>query len=206
MDAFQKQKSNGPIMEFWLNIESMLLPTSPSSSTKGNQIYHNNITYNTITIPVRKMITRDDFWRHWGLVSPDTVIKQSGSSSKRILGWAIMPLAKLQLEQQQTDHTLVSLHKEIVNTLRPRHNGRHLADDVLKWNFLNENVWIPIKISLKFVTKGQIDYIPALVQIIAWRRPGDKPLSEPMMVRLSTHICVTRPQWDNNTHVAKRSN
>ena len=37
--------------------------------------------------------------------------------------------------------------------------------------------------------------IPALVQIMAWRRPGDKPLSEPMMVSLLTHICVTRPQW-----------
>ena len=30
---------------------------------------------------------------------------------------------------------------------------------------------------------------------MAWRRPGDKPLSEPMVVRLPTHICVTRPQW-----------
>ena len=37
--------------------------------------------------------------------------------------------------------------------------------------------------------------MPALVQIMAWRRPGDKPLSEPMMVSLPTHICVTRPQW-----------
>ena len=36
--------------------------------------------------------------------------------------------------------------------------------------------------------------IPALVQIMAWRRPGDKPLSEPMMVSLLTHICVIRPQ------------
>ena len=30
---------------------------------------------------------------------------------------------------------------------------------------------------------------------MAWRRPGDKLLSEPMMVSLLTHICVTRPQW-----------
>ena len=37
-----------------------------------------------------------------------------------------------------------------------------------------------------------------LVQIMAWRRSGDKPLSEPMMVSLLTHICVTRPQWVNN--------
>ena len=33
--------------------------------------------------------------------------------------------------------------------------------------------------------------LPALVQIMAWRRPGDKPLSEPMEIRLLTHICVT---------------
>ena len=30
---------------------------------------------------------------------------------------------------------------------------------------------------------------------MAWRRPGDKSLSEPMMESLLTHICVTRPQW-----------
>ena len=81
------------------------------------------------------------------------------------------------------------------NTLRPRQNGRHFADDILKYIFLNENFWIPIKISLKFVPKGPIDNIPALVQIMAWRRPSDKPLSEPMMVSLTMHICITRPQW-----------
>ena len=30
---------------------------------------------------------------------------------------------------------------------------------------------------------------------MAWRHSGDKPLSEPMMVSLPTHICVTQPQW-----------
>ena len=83
----------------------------------------------------------------------------------------------------------------LFKTLRPRQNGRHFADDIFKCIFLNENVWIPIEISLKFVPKGPITNIPALVQIMAWRRPGDKPLSEPMMVSLATHICVTRPQW-----------
>ena len=82
-----------------------------------------------------------------------------------------------------------------VNTLRPRQNGRRFADDTFKRIFLNENVRISIKISLKFVPKGPINNIPALVQILAWRRSGDKPLSEPMMVSLLTHICVTRPQW-----------
>ena len=79
-----------------------------------------------------------------------------------------------------------------VNSLRPRQNRRHFADDVFKCNFVNENVWIPIKISLKFVPKGPINNILSLVQIMAWRRPGDKPLSEPMMVRLPTHICLTK--------------
>ena len=54
---------------------------------------------------------------------------------------------------------------------------------------------ISLKIPLKFVPKGPINNIPALVQIMAWRRPGDKPLSEPMLVFVPTHICVTRPQW-----------
>ena len=81
------------------------------------------------------------------------------------------------------------------NTLRPRQNGRHLPDDTFKWIFLNENVWISINISLKFVPRGLINNIPTLVQVMAWRRLGDKPLSEPMMVRLPTHICVTLPPW-----------
>ena len=85
--------------------------------------------------------------------------------------------------------------ENIINSLRPRQNGRHFADDIFKGIFLNENVWIPIKFSLKFVPKGPINNIPALVQIMAWRRPGDMPLSEPMLVSLLTYICVTRPQW-----------
>ena len=82
-----------------------------------------------------------------------------------------------------------------INPLRPRQNGRHFANDTLNRIFLNENVRIAIKISLKFAPKGPINNIPALVQIMAWRRLGDKPLSEPMIVSLLTHICVTRPQW-----------
>ena len=84
--------------------------------------------------------------------------------------------------------------KDDINTLRPRQNGRLFADDTFKRIFLNENITISIKISLKFVPKGLINNIPALVLIMAWRRPGDKPLSEPVLVRSLTHICVTRPQ------------
>ena len=41
----------------------------------------------------------------------------------------------------------------------------------------------------------QFSNTPALVQRMALRRLRDKPLCEPMMVRLLTHICVTRTQW-----------
>ena len=69
-----------------------------------------------------------------------------------------------------------------LNTLRPRPNGRHFPDDIFKRSFLNENVRISINISLNFVPYGPINCKSALVQIMAWRRAGDKPLSEPMMV------------------------
>ena len=81
------------------------------------------------------------------------------------------------------------------NSLRPRLNRRPFTDDIFKCIFLNENEWILPRISLKFVPKVWINNISALVQIMAWRRPGDKPLSEPLMVILSTHIYITRPQW-----------
>ena len=84
-----------------------------------------------------------------------------------------------------------------INPLRLRQNGRRFTDDTFKRIFLNENVRISIKISLKFVPKGPIYNIPALVQIMAWHRPGHKPLSEPMIVILSRHICIIRPQWVN---------
>ena len=84
-----------------------------------------------------------------------------------------------------------------LNILRPRQNGCRFPDDIFKCIFLNENAWISLKISLIFVPKVRINNIPALVQIMAWRRPGYKPLSEPKMVSLLTHICVTRPQWVN---------
>ena len=87
---------------------------------------------------------------------------------------------------------------DYINTLRPRQSGRHFADAIFTWIFVNDNIWISIKISLKFVPNGLIKYFASLVQIMASRRPGDKPLSEPMMVNLLTHICVTRPQWVNS--------
>ena len=78
-----------------------------------------------------------------------------------------------QLETQQTGSNF--------NTLRQKQNGRHFPDDIFKRIFLNENCYILMKISLKFIPQGPINNIPELYQIMAWRWSGDKPLSEPMM-------------------------
>ena len=95
--------------------------------------------------------------------------------------------------------SLLLLHSVInQNTLRSRQNSRHFADDILKCTFLHKDVWVSIKISLKFVPRGPINNIPALVQIMAWRRPGNKPLSEPMMASLLKYVCVTPPRWVKN--------
>ena len=111
-------------------------------------------------------------------------------------------------EDELMYHQHINLHPVVcgLNTLRPRQDGRYFADDVLKCIFLNENVRISLKIPLKFVPRGPINNIPALVQIMAWRRPVDKPLSEPMLIFVPTHICVTRPQWVNGGNAHESSN
>ena len=58
----------------------------------------------------------------------------------------------------------------------------------------------------EFVPKGPINNIPALVQIMAWHLPGNKPLSEPMMVSLLMHIFVTQPQWVIHSMVDEHKN
>ena len=87
-----------------------------------------------------------------------------------------------------------------------KHWGRDEIDNIslttfLELFFFSESVWISIKHSLKCVGKGPTNNIVALVQIIAWRRPGDMLLFEPVMVSLPTHICVIRPQWIYNAYL-----
>ena len=67
----------------------------------------------------------------------------------------------------------------------PGQNGRRFADDIFRCIFVNEKFCILMKISLKFVPKGPIDNNPALVQIMAWRRIGVKPLSETILAQFT---------------------
>ena len=64
-----------------------------------------------------------------------------------------------------------------------------LADDSFKCIFFNENDRIQIQISLKFVPGSPIDNKPALGEVMAWHRTGDKSLSESMLTKL-TEACM----------------
>ena len=74
-----------------------------------------------------------------------------------------------------TDFVALKLMSNEVNILVLIHRGRgnmaanlHFADNILKWIFLNENIRILMKLSLKFVPNVPINNKPALVQIISW--------------------------------------
>ena len=88
-----------------------------------------------------------------------------------------------------------------MNTLSPGQDGhlfggRHFQ---IK-NSSMKSFYLDKKNSLKFITKCPINNIPPLVQIMAWRRPGDKPLSEPMMVTFTDAFmrhsaALSKPLW-----------
>ena len=86
-----------------------------------------------------------------------------------------------------------SMAKYDALTLRQIQNGRDVTDDISKRILLNENVWIFIRFSPNFVSDGLTNNIPTLVHIIAWCRPGDRSLSEPMMVSLLMSWPVSWP-------------
>ena len=64
-------------------------------------------------------------------------------------------------------------------------SGWYLADDIFRYIFVNEKFCILIKISPKFVPKCPIDNTSVLVQVMAWRWTGDKPLSQAMLTRFT---------------------
>ena len=76
-------------------------------------------------------------------------------------------------------------HATPFNTSRPEQNGRHFADDTFKYTYRAANICVLIDISLKCVPEGPIYKMSAVVQVMACRRSGDKPLLEPMMIRFA---------------------
>ena len=79
-----------------------------------------------------------------------------------------------------------------------RHWGRDKMADISKTTSLSAFPWMKMSKNASDFTevcsRGS-NNIQTLVQIMAWYRPGDKPLSAPMVVSLLTHVCVTGSQW-----------
>ena len=90
------------------------------------------------------------------------------------VSWRISSTATPLFVQQQLHY---------LNTLRPRQKDRHCEDHIFKRIFLIEIYCICIRNSLKYiyVSRGPIIIMPGLVQMMPWRRTGDKPLSEAIL-------------------------
>ena len=178
---------------------SKVLLKSPSDNKQKCSFY---IYLHPIIIPIPYFIIKPP---HYLFHQCQQTILISGSIDQSTIYTTLLILVKEintcpSKDQMPLSGLLVLNFHQSINTLRPRQNGGRVAEDTFKRIFLNENVRISLKISLKIVPKGPINNNPALVQIMAWRRPGDKPLSEPTMVSLLTHICITRPQWAKPFH------
>ena len=93
-------------------------------------------------------------------------------------------------------HLLLNLcyqsHNQNKSFLALTHGGQDKMAAIFQTTFSNALTWMKMY-EFRFIIP--INNIPALVQIMAWCHPGDKPLSEPRMVTLLMHICVTRSQW-----------
>ena len=87
-------------------------------------------------------------------------------------------------------------HQWFINSSPPGQNGSNFADNMFQR--MHENIWSSNKISLKYVPWGVISNMSALVQMMAWRQIGYKPLSEPMLTRF-TDIYM---QHELTTHIA----
>ena len=85
-----------------------------------------------------------------------------------------------------------------INSFPPGQNIRHFADDISRWIFLNENVWISMKISLNFVPKGSINNITALVYSVP-----SHYLNQCSPDSL-THMCGTRGRWVKRHFVGRK--
>ena len=103
--------------------------------------------------------------------------------------WAIPYICVISV---QSDTFFVCLF----NSSPPGQNGWHFSDDIFRCIFMNENICILIKISLKFVPKGPIDNSLALVyrqQAIIWNNAD--PIHWRIYVTLGgDELTRTKPQ------------
>ena len=74
----------------------------------------------------------------------------------------------------------------------------NMTDDNLQCIFLNENDKIPIRLSLKFVSRSPIDKKQVLAQVMAWRRTAFLLNSDRYVTYyIPKHVCVYRYEHNN---------
>ena len=128
---------------------------------------HNSCYIGTRKVPIYSLnVNIIDVDNHC-LSSKELSLRWNVTKRKQL--WTNICIIRMMWTQAHLDYV------QFINILRPRQHGRHFADDTFKRIFVSENVISSIKISLKFVPKGQINNNnPALVQIMAWRLPDGK--------------------------------
>ena len=145
------------------------------------------------------------FWHNTPRSSDDFTPRSQGSSVSerpRQMTSNRWPISNVSSKKRWGKYSPRNIHKVLlcfILTHLPWTNARLFTDDILRCIFVNEKFCISVKFLLKFAPKAPIDNNRVLVQIMAWCRPGDKTLSDPMTVSLLTHIGVTWPQWIKGT-------
>ena len=76
-----------------------------------------------------------------------------------------------------------------------------MADDNFKCIFQNQNDGILNWISPNFVPRSPTDSESALVQVMAWRQRGDKPLPDPILMHISGTRGDETTHWDRVMHI-----
>ena len=106
-------------------------------------------------------------------------------------------MSRVFVRSYQLLQMMLSGHQKlyVIIHLPPGQNGRHIADDLFKRIFWDQNIWFSNKISLKYFPWGVMNNMAALVHIMAWRPPGDIHYLNLCWLNSSTHICGTRGRW-----------
>ena len=136
---------------------------------------------------IKKSIKAPRYWPLWGEFTGDRWFPEKIS-----IWWRhhVLCFSMISVTSSQWIHVIYLLHFCLTH-LPPGQSNHHFTDGIFKSIFLNVNVWISLKTSLKFVPKVRNNTIPLLlVQIMPWCRPGAKPLSEPMIVYRRTYASL----------------
>ena len=134
----------------------------------------------------RRVFIKNAWWRHQTETFSALLTICAGNSNVTfkiaLMGWLIVSRWRTEASITVVICSLLPARYQLTH-LPLDTMGAILADDIFKCIFLNENVRISIQISLKFVPNGPIDNNSALVQVMAWRRTGDKRLPEAMLIQ-----------------------